>query len=178
MAAHITSIDFAGSTQWRYTLTGTAPFDIYYDGELYDTTSSTNVIIDSNTDDAEYPPDIEVLDANDSNTPYTISNPPIAKIQWFGNASARLYVIQQYVDAAWTTVSKVLESGLGGYYTYTTTALVDSTTHQFRIYSQDTEGVTSYEVPVNVLIVRNPAPPQLTFTYSAVTNKITMEARV
>ena len=57
------SIEKIGAWTWRYTWSGTAPFQVYKDGELLATTSETEYIIEE-YEAFDEPPILEVLDAN------------------------------------------------------------------------------------------------------------------
>lgn len=165
-----------GSYAVKYSWSGTAPYDVYQDGKLVlDQTSLTQYIAQT-TDGTTNPlPAIEILDDTDTVTADSILYSPRVRFQWRGQSDAVLYIVQEYVSGTWTARGSVNEDGRG-YYDFETQALADDTTAQWRVLPQDNNGYQGEPLPFSFYVVRNPAPPAVTFSYSAGTSNLTVSA--
>lgn len=176
--ATITAITKDGKQSWKYTWTGTDPYDVYRADlgliELtqtdleeitltgYSTLSNTNLALDD-----EEPPPLEIIDSADTSTPECLTYPPFSVLQWRGNADASYYIVQQYVGSTWTTYGEPTVENGAGYYKVSTGPLADVTTHNWRVLPVDSEGNQGDPVTFEIFMVRNPAPPRITCTYSS-----------
>lgn len=164
---------------WRYAWTGTAPFSVF-DYSTYDFTLR-------DSDDTEYfasnggtvePQAIEVFDSTeDSTTAKGVLYPAKITLQWRGYAYADYYDIQQETSTPGTyaTVQTYTEDGRG-YYQYTAAKLTDDVgTGSYRIITVDKSGAV-VNTDFEAVIIRNPNPPELTYTYSAGTGLLTIAA--
>ncbi len=180
MSGSIASIEKAGSASWLHTLAGTANYEIYKDGAVYDDNwADTEIIIedDNTTPDLEEPPQIEVLDSTDTATPQQLLYPPNLELQWHRVTGAGVYVIERYISAAWTEIARVGADDYAEYLRYRTGVLADGTTHQFRVKAIDERGYSSDYVAFSVFQVCTPDVPRITATYNAVGPAIDFTAR-
>jgi hypothetical protein len=163
-----------GTYSVRYDWTGTGPYDVWLNGQRVLTSTTAETYTAQTTDGTTNPlPAIEVLEAGDAAESDTYS--PLLRMQWRGQSGASLYLVQQYVDSEWTTIGAVRENGTG-YYAYTTTALTDGDTEQFRVRAQDSRGYQSEPVTFTHTVVCNPAPPVVSYTYDDNTGDLTVDA--
>lgn len=170
----ITAITRKGPKSWLYEWSGTAPFDVYIDGaKRLDQSTLTQLIVSG--DSATTPPAMELRDATSTGTAQSVQYSPLMRLQWRGQADAALYKVQRYVSATWTTQQIVREDGRG-YYTFTTVALTDGTAEQWRIVPQDARGYTGAAIIITETLVCNPAPPNVTITYTEGTTTLTVAA--
>lgn len=175
----ITYVNRKGPTSWEYTWLGSPPYTVYLEGLLrLNATTATTLIVQGQTTTAstKTPPAIELRDADSTGTAESVKYSPRMRIQWRGQADAALYQIQQYADSAWTTKQVIVESG-SGYYNFTATPLVDGTTAQWRVVPQDSRGYEGAAITISQVMVCNPPPPDVVFTYSGASTKtITVSA--
>jgi len=165
-----------GTYAVRYDWTGTAPFDVWRDGQLVlDNTTATTYTAQT-TDGTSNPlPAIEILDANDTAIAQSLQYSPMVRFQWRGQSDAAYYQIQQYVSSEWTAKGMVRESGIG-YYSWESQPQTDGTSPQWRVVPYDSRGYAGLPLDVTHAVVRNPAPPAVTYTYSAGTGLLTIAA--
>lgn len=160
---------------WLFSWTGTAPFRVFnYERMEYEFTSTdqTEAIIEGSSDIE--PPALEVFDSTETQTPDGVLYPNLVTLQWRGYKYAESYTIQLDSGAGYVDVWTVLESGRG-YYTYTTTALEDGDTASYRVVMEDLSGATS-NTDFDIVIATLPVTPLLTYTYSAGTGNLTIDA--
>jgi hypothetical protein len=180
MAGAITEIEKQGSAAWMHTFSGTAPFRIYQSCDLIeDAYTETTLLIASTTDDydLEEPPQIEVLDSTDTADSQQVQWPANLELQWRRSEGAGVYIIEQYVSAAWVERGRVGEDDYNEYYTFKTKTLADGETHQFRVTARDSRGYSSNPITFEVFEVCNPEPPSITATYDALNVQIDFTAR-
>jgi hypothetical protein len=170
--ATITNIQRIGPRSWRYTWSGTAPFDVWQDGAkvLVQTALLTYIVQGENN---HTPPALEIRDADDTGLPDSVTYSPIMKLQWRGQADASLYIVQKYIDAAWTTQIAVRETGRG-YYTFLTLPQDDGVLSQWRVIPQDERGYQGAAVTFSQTIIRNPPPPTVLYAYDEDTPALTV----
>jgi hypothetical protein len=174
MPATITTIQRIGPRAWRYTWSGTAPFDVWIDGaKVLDQTTLLTYIAQG--DNSHTPPALEIRDAADTGLPQSVTYSPIMRFQWRGQTDASLYIVQQYIGSTWTTQNAVRETGRG-YYTYSTLAQDDGTLSQWRILPQDSRGYRGAAVTFSQTIIRNPPPPTVLYAYDEGTTTLTVSA--
>lgn len=142
---------------------------VWVNGEIVSIQTDASITIDSTTE-----PVVEVDDSG-GDTIEQQDNPGRAVVQWFGLSAASYYLVQQYVDAAWTTIDTVFEDGRG-YYSSTSGWLADVTTHQFRVVPYDSGDNAGTAVTFTVDIVRNPDVPAVGYSYSSGTGDVTVSA--
>ena len=159
---------------WVFTWTG-APADIFMiwlDGVLIDTVTGTEY--DCEVDGYEdNPPPLEIVDDEDDaeNDLY----PPIAKLQWRGVAGATAYLIERYVGTSWITYKTIYETS-AGWYLYTTAALTDQASEQWRISALDERGNAGTTVPFAFSLVCNPVCEDVDYTINASNDLVVSEA--
>lgn len=175
----ITTITRKGPTSWEYQWTGTSPYDAYIQGAIVlSQTTATSLVVQGNSTAASThtPPAVELRDANSTGTAESITYSPRLRFQWRGQSDASFYQVQRYVDSAWTTQQIVVEDG-SGYYKYITIPLSDGATEQWRVVPTDARGYEGGSITIQQIIVCNPDPPDVVFTYSgAGTKTITVSA--
>jgi hypothetical protein len=185
MACLYSSISKVGSVEYYAVLSGNDPFDLYVDGVL----QSQNMLfadpVSGHTTNEEYwyfngdayePDAAELRDADSTGTAESVLYPPYLILQWRGDDDAESYLIQQYVDSAWSDIANVAEDNKG-YYQYQTVALTDATTHQWRVLPVDHYGNEGTPVQFDMFLVRNPDTPSYAVTWDAGTNEIVVSAR-
>lgn len=150
----------------KYTWSGDAPYDVWLDGTKVLSASDATQYIAQTTDGTTNPlPAIEVRDDNDSGLAQSEQYAPTFRLQWRGQTDAAIYIIQEYVSDNWTTRATAIETG-AGYYNYTTRALPDNTSANWRVVPRDVNGYEGDPVYFTHTVVCNPAPPAVTFSYS------------
>jgi hypothetical protein len=173
MPERITNIEKGSAGQWNYTVSGTTPWRIYRDGRLLSTVTSTTFGIQTN--DADEPPAIEVLDSTDSFTPVTVANPQYATLQWRGRPEAESYLIQRFDDPTYTDLITIPHDAVR-YYSIDTGVIDDQDTGTFAVRVVDSEDVESDVIEFDVFIVRNPDPPSIDISYDEGTTTLTVSA--
>lgn len=168
------TVEKLGTGVYRYTYSGTSPYRVYRDGVLWTTTNDATLVLQS--EDDEEPIALEILDSLETDDPLSITNPPILKIVWRGNEDTQYYLIEQYVAAVWTEVGRIIECG-DGYYVWTSQALSDLSTEQFRVKAINARGVTSLAITHSTFVVRNPETPMIDATYTSSSNTLIVSAR-
>jgi len=176
MASAITAIEKIGYQTWKFTFSGTAPYRVYLDGVLLTDNPMDGDTPDGATTDNDYfiiehsdsqePPAIELLDADDTGTPLTLTHPPFCTLQWRSVDYADRYRVDLYTGGSWVEQAIVIEDGRG-YYQYTSDALTDCTTHQYRVVAVDASANESAPISCDILVVRNPPPPSISVSYSS-----------
>ena len=163
-----------GQYSVQYTWSGTSPYYVYQDGQLVlDATTATTYTAQT-TDGTTNPlPAIEVHDSATAATIQSSVYSPLVRIQWRGQTDASYYLIEQYIDSEWTAMGRVRESG-AGYYAYTTTAQEDGATVQLRVTPVDTRGYEGLATTFTHVVVCNPAPYPVTYSYNAGTGNVTV----
>lgn len=166
------SITKVATRTWRFAWTATGNVDIYsnsrlieynYEGASYDYESNT-----------AYPPALEVVDTGDT-PPDSYQHPSYLTLQWYGVDGASHYRIEQYVSGAWVIRRRLYDDGRG-YFAIVTDELEDCTTQQWRIIPVDAYNGDGAALEYNVSFARVPAPPSVTYTYSATTGLVTVAA--
>jgi len=149
---------------------GTPTFYIYQDAVLVETTANTSKVFHVAINDGFV---IDVLDDPDADptTPY----PGRITLSWYEVDDTHHYLIQEYVASVWTTRSLLFDTG-DVFYTWESRYLEDVTTHYFRIIPVGDNGNSGTETGVSWLMVRYPNPPDVTYSYDAETQKITITA--
>ena len=163
-----------GAYSTRYTWSGTAPYDVYLNGDLYlDQTSATTAVIQYPGETVPYA--IEVRDATDSGLPESVKFSPNLRLQWRGQAGTDYYKIETYTGGEWVTQQIAKENG-AGYYSFVTVAQGDATSPQWRVVPVDARKYEGDPVSFTQYIVRNPEPPAVAFSYDAGTGDLTVSA--
>lgn len=160
----------------RWTSDATAPvsFRVYREGRKVTAFTSADgtgeVVLVIAPDTSPY---LEVLD-NDSLQPSPAFSGHLT-LNWMATAGAESYAVQWWDGSAWQTQASIEDTGFASY-SWLTQWLADSTTHQFRIVTTATDGTTATSATMNLLMVRHPDSPNVTYTYSAGTGKVTIAA--
>lgn len=171
----VTTAEQVAATTVRYSWSGTAPFDVWLNGEcLLRQTTATAFTVEYNGEGAE--PWIEVLDATDVDPAASEAHSPRTRLQWRGQADANFYRVQRFNEDTeeWEDRQFVTELGRG-YLWSTTTPEVDGTTPQWRVLAEDARGYTSEVVAISRRIVCNPRTPVVAGSYDANTGELTVD---
>lgn len=185
MANRITSVERLDTNgTWRYVWGGTAPYRLYrygrlladdtLDGTIIDeaTTNNTSRVFDDG--DAYEPPQLEVLDSTDSQTPDNILYPAYLALQWHEAPEAHQYRVDRYIGAAWVA-QQYVPADDRGYYVYETPPLTDGETYIYRIVPLTETGDELQSVTYTVDFVTIPEPPEVSITLA--TGTVTVAAR-
>lgn len=143
-------------------------FFIYRDGILVNTTNQTyfSFLVKGG--------DSPVIEIKDSATDIPKEGFPGRLIlTWFSTPATSHYRIEEFVNAVWTFRQNVSEDGRG-YYKWQTRFLEDEASHQFRIIPVGTNENDGTIESFVVLMVRHPDVPDVNYTYSDSTKKLTI----
>jgi len=175
----VTTAEQVASTTVRYTWSGTAPYDMWLNGEkLLAGTLATSFIVDYSDGEAE--PWIEVLDADDTEPAQSEQYGPRMRLQWRGQADAEMYALQRFNpdpeegEEEWEDKQFVREMGRGYYRSWTTPEAHGSET-LWRVVAQDTREYTSPVIEYSKLTVCNPGTPVVSGDYDADTGDLTVD---
>jgi len=146
---------------WQFSWTGDPAdvFNIWLDGVLIDTVTGPEYDFDR-PGYRSTPPPLEVVD--DEDDAESELYPPFAIIQWRAVAGATAYIVEKYVSSAWV-VKKTVQESAKGWYSFTTFALGDQVSQQYRVSAADSRGNAGTAVSYTFAIVRNPAPPDVSY---------------
>lgn len=148
-------------------LGGTPLFYLYQNGVLVSITTATQWTF---TVEAGVQIQIEVFDAD--TTPSAVY-PGRMTLTWDEAAATSHYVIEEFVDAAWTERAQVVDQG-ESYFSWVSRFLEDVTSHQFRVTPVGTNGVAGPQRAFTALMVRYPDVPDVSYTYDSDTAKVTI----
>lgn len=138
-------------------------FRIWIDGVLATTTTATRATVPLGSI-------VDVLDTGLTPPPVF---PPRLTLRWDGVAGAAKYRVEEFVDGAWVPRASVPDDGTN-HYRFRTRVLEDGVTHAFRIVPVGTNGNDGTAKTVSALVVRNPDPPTVAFSYNPETQKLTV----
>jgi len=160
-----------GPTTWRMDATSSETTPTYYwyvGGVLVETSSRPWKIVDLAAGESLW---VEVFD-DSSSTPVP-GNAGRLIIDWGPVSGASVYRVYEYYDSAWTLRAEVPETGLGQY-EYQTRYLENDTDIQWRVVAYGTNGILGTVRQFTAKCVRGPDAPEVTYTYSVVTGKVTV----
>ena len=148
-----------GTYTVKYTWSGTAPYDVWMNGEkILDQTSVEEYIAQYAGSDVPYA--IEVTDADDVTDADSLRFSPRLRLQWRGQADAYFYRIQRYNGSSWITKQIAEERGRG-YYQFITPQETDGASVQWRVLAEDDQGNQSDAEQFTWSVVCNPDPPNV-----------------
>jgi len=113
---------------------------------------------------------IEVLD--DANTLPQPVFPRNVLLQWEPVTNAEKYLVQQWIDSAWTTVRTVLATGRA-VMSHSTAKLTDRTQYKFRVVPVGTNGVNGTGREWTIDVVGRPDAPVASGVYDSGTGLVT-----
>ena len=158
----------ANSTLITYSSSLSSPtFYIYVDGVLTAQTTQTEYTIAVNPGETIV---VEILD--DAAAQAMQIFPGKARLGWFFVEDTNYYRIDEYIEDEWVERRKMPENN--GYMEFESRFLEDGQSHQFRIVPVGTNGNEGTAREFSVLTVRTPDTPDVDYTYSSITNKITI----
>lgn len=108
--------------------------------------------------------------------------PGVASLHWDAASGTDYYLVEEYVSSSWVERARVRDRSVlnGGSernrFSWTSRTLEDVTSHQFRVTAVGTNGNSSTATSLTVLMVRKPDVPDVTFSYSNDTDKVTISA--
>lgn len=171
----ITTAEQVGTTTVRYSWSGTAPYDVWLNGEcLLRQTAATSFVVEYYGEDAE--PWIEVLDSTDVDPAQSELYSPRLRLQWRGQVDAQHYAVQRFnVDTEeWDDAQFIAELGRGYCWTKTPPE-ADGTEAEWRVVAQDSRGYESPVVVVDRVMVCNPGTPVVAGVYDSGTGDLTVD---
>jgi len=149
-------------------------FEIWWNGTLLNTVVGGEFDCELNGY-AETPPPLEVVADESGVDAESELYPPFVILQWRGVSGATAYLVEQYVSGAWIARKTVMERERG-YYTYQTAVLEDDTETTFRVSALDARGTAGTPVNFSFKVVRNPAPPDVSFSMESGASLVVEEA--
>ena len=178
MAFLITEAVKIGEGAWRYSWSGTAPFDIMLGGNVVlSQTDNTSLIVqwqDEPHASTIEPPAIEGVDSTEDRADLCQSLlPPFITLQFRGKTTNAYYKIEAYDGADWQTITTMAESGRG-YYKFTSPTRM-TFTYDLRVVPYDESGTAGTPLELTFFHHTHPAPRDLTYTYDAGTNNLTID---
>jgi hypothetical protein len=170
----ITAIDIQRTSLYTYTVTatsnlgGTPTFYWYH----YDTLIGTNE--SGQWQFTVMPNEMPMFSVFDdaADTPGD-QYPGKATISWQRIEGTKRYIVQEYVAAAWTNRGVIEDDGRS-YYEFESRWLEDATEHEFRVLAEANNGVQSLGAQTKFKMRRVPDIPDVDYSYSSVTAKITV----
>ena len=142
-------------------------YRIFQDGLLVNTTQAETQIFSLSPGETLK---VEILD--DASEPAQ-GFPGRFLMTWYGGSDTDHYRIDEYISGAWTQQTTIPESGKG-FYSYKTRFLEDITEHRFRVMPVGVNGNDGAALEMKMFMVREPDPPDVTYTYSSVTGRVTI----
>lgn len=118
------------------------------------------------------PPPVEIVKTGESENE---EHPPYLLLQWKRLPTATAYVIEQYVGSAWVTKQYVMENG-SAYYQHRTPAGTDGALNIWRVKALNSIGDAGTPIEFQLLLVRNPAPPEVAVEYESTGDLVVSEA--
>ena len=165
MAASITSIQKLGTKMWRYDYSGTSRFKRYIKGVLYEGRSSADTFLIVVGDSDVEPVPVEIIDSTENEEDVSqVKYPQRAVLQWRAATGTAYYKIQKSVSGVWTDVRIIHHRPNSIYFKWQSPQLDDVTTHQYRVMAYTASGDEGVPIPMDVSIVRNPDPPEVTIS--------------
>lgn len=150
-----------GNARWLFTWTSDSDesWDIWLDGVLIVTVEGGEYETQLPGYETE-PPHFEIVatGTDAENDLY----PPFAILQWREVGEEAGYLIEKKVNGTWTSVGNLTNTSKG-YYTFRTTPLEDDTDIDFRVSALNFRGEAGTPIEFTVHVVRNPAPPSVTY---------------
>lgn len=165
---------------YRYTWSGTEPFDVFdIRGQyVFLGTAATEWTVTS--DDAEEPPSIVVADSTETLTDYDAykyNRRP--RIQWRGNTTAEYYKVERYNGSTWDEIALIFETGIG-YYSVDDTARSyydEAGAKRYRVTMVDLEGTSAPTINIDFFVFGVPEAPSISMSYDSGTGDVTVSAR-
>lgn len=190
MTISITEILRTGSTSWQYTWAGDAGetlFDIWNSdtGQLLEELTRQTSITVENSDTVE-PPALEIRGSFGRGVfrprqrqAKTERFNPRPTIQFRGIVGVLGYRVEELVSSVWTFRRFITERG-DGYYQWSSAAVADVTSAQFRVLTVENGDDTTYTstaLNFDFFMVRHPPPPSVTITWDDANDELDVVAR-
>jgi len=148
-------------------LGGAPTFYIYVDGILVAQTTATEFTLAVNPDETYV---VEILDDADAEPMQRF--PGKARLGWFFVEGVDYYRVDEYIGDAW--VERIRMPDNDGYMKWESRFLEDGQIHLFRITPVGTDDNEGTAKEFSVLIVRRPDSPDVNFSHSTETQKLTI----
>jgi hypothetical protein len=145
------------SGSWTFTwLSDGSPFyRVVFSGvELDQTTNLTYTW--SGQGFGSFPPPLEIASGNLPVLSERFS--PLMLIQWYGDPTCDYYLVQQYINSAWTTISTIQEVGYF-LYQFGSPVLQDMTTYLYQVLAVDSVSGQSIAQQFQRYVVCPPTSP-------------------
>jgi len=161
-----------GNAGWKITWTGTGPYYIYADGKLVGTTETEEWILQT----------LGVIEIIEAAAPERILTGRLV-IQWDAIAAIDYYSVEQYFGSypygAWTEIAQIKDDG-SPLFQYETGQQSDESAQFFRVKAVgengNVSGVATNAVTRRAVIARHPDVPDVSYSFSNATKKITITA--
>jgi len=165
-----TSIQRINTRTYRYTFTGDfeAPLRVYRNGILILTTADDVYTFDVDSESNTIAPNIEVLDATETEEPLQSQFPATIRIQWRGIAGVSKYVV---TDGTGASVAGLAENG-SGYYSFQAVALTPGAAATYTVTAYDQAGASLGNIAATSYIVAHAAPEA--YEHTAVDGTLTV----
>lgn len=154
--------------KWASDLPAPVNFFVYRDGRLINETEQTEQSFVLDSGDGLV---LEVLD--DPNQRPITAFPGKFTITWFATPDTDHYRVEEFINAVWVVKAKITDLK-EGYFKFKTRFVEDVTIHQFRVIPIGNNGNPGAIRLSSALMVRNPDPPILNFSYSNATETLTI----
>lgn len=176
MPIAFTTVEKVGYQKWKFSWAATtSPYRIYADGVLVDTITDAEYEYEQ-TGFTNVQPNVQVLDANDTDPSDIVAYPWRISMQWRWVEEAESYQVDEYDSGTWKKRGVVREDD-SGYYTFESPSLEDVTSSQWRVRAIDAYGNYSSALSFEFFIARNPDPPDVDLSYSNDTGNVTISER-
>jgi hypothetical protein len=144
-------------------------FRVFRDGQLLTTMKATEFLLQAQDNQFAH---VNVLDDDDEDAEPDRETFWRWRLQWNAVEDAAQYRIEQYIDAAWSFLKLINDTGQAQY-EYTTGVLDDSSTSQFRVVPIDAMGNDGTPATLDLFPIHRPAMPMLSMVYDDGTKKAT-----
>ncbi len=101
--------------------------------------------------------------------------PGIVPLQWYAVESAEQYLVQEYVDSAWTTRRAIVSDG-EEVFSHDLPWQEDGTAIQWRVVPVNAENIEGDPLDIVMTVVCMPSAVETTATYDADTQRVTLAA--
>lgn len=162
-----------GVNHWRFRWTSDVSnptFRVAKNGKLITETSLRSITLQLLAGD--------VLDVSDDGSDPDGTPDGAVELAWAGVAGAEKYRLEQETSpgsGTWNNLAVIRDDGRSQY-KYKTAPLVDDTATSFRVTPVGTNGNDGTPAAINVTVPRHPSTPDVDYSYSDVTKKVTIAA--
>lgn len=94
-------------------------------------------------------------------------------LHWAASTGAVAYRVERKISGEWT-LEHTLRAGNAETFAYRTPALADAETHEYRVKAVGADGNQGTAATLDIPMVRTPDPPEVDYSYSSGTGKVTI----